>query len=492
MIILEFTNDRVKLLTMVRRGGRITLANLAKASIEGFSDAEIAGAVADLIRQARIKRGESVIIALPRYQMTVRNIRIPSVDDDEIAKMVDLQAVKQLPYAPDDLIWDHKVIEKRDDGYSDIFLAMVHRDIIDRYVGIAATCRLDVERILLRSETLLGWYIGAALAGDRAGAKGGLRAVVDIDTSYAELIIVRSRTLLFSRSFPCKDSPGEIADEIQKTLDTFEKDGYGKVSLVTLTGIEERGQRLKPILETIYGVGNVEFSHTLKVLSDDYQNTLADYLDLLRDVSFSGVLGIIHDAKDISMDFLSHDDRKRRQQKRMRALLTRASILCVAIVGVLLAIFLKVTLEGGRQLNHVNTRLSESEPKVRHLKQIAANLDIIKRHLDTRGSSIDIIREVYGIIPQGISILIFDFELEKSLTLRGTSPDLSSVFKFSADMGKSSYFESCEIRFAQKRTVNAQEIVDFELGCALQSRVSAPGAGKEARPRKSTAKRGAR
>jgi hypothetical protein len=112
--------------------------------------------------------------------------------------------------------------------------------------------------------------------------------------------------------------------------------------------------------------------------------------------------------------------------------------------------------------------MREVEPKVKKLKEIAQKLEIVKQHLDIRGSSVDVIREVYKILPAGVSVSVLDFELEKSLILRGVSNDLSSVFRLSSDMEESPYFNECRIKYAQKRVVKNQEIVDFELDCKLR------------------------
>ena len=95
------------------------------------------------------------------------------------------------------------------------------------------------------------------------------------------------------------------------------------------------------------------------------------------------------------------------------------------------------------------------------------NINIIKKQLDMRGTSVDVIRELYRLIPANISLTIFDFEENKSCTLRGTSDELSNVFAFITILENSQYFENVTVRYATKRAVKRKTLTDFEIVCRL-------------------------
>ncbi len=468
MVILEFTNDRIKLLQALKKGRRIVLSNLSKITVGGLSDEAISGAILDLMNDAGIKTVNSIVSCIPRHLVTVRNLRIPSLDDAELKNMVKLQAGKQLPYSLDELIWDFKVIEKRPDGYSDILLAMVHRNGIDRFVKILTDCKLTAETIILSSEALLGWYLAVYGPGHEDASSSNVSAVIDIDTSYIDVAIIYGGTLEFSRSFPFEDDLQELSEEIRKTFSSYEAENRGrKVSSIILTGIEQRAARLKPFIETVCKTGKIDVVHPLRVLSEDYRETAAGYLDLAKDTSFSSLLGIAYNSKDITMSFLPPEEKTRAAKSKKTRMLIKTILLISAVILAFLGIFAKTATDTKSQLNSINSKIGEAEPQVKRLKEISENIEIIKQHLDMKGSSIDIIREVYKIAPPEVSISVLDFELEKALTLRGISTDLSSVFKFASDLEKSPYFKDCQIKYAQKRIVKTQELVDFELNCRL-------------------------
>lgn len=467
MIILEFDSDAVKLLEAVRKGQKISLLKLAKRPISGLPDDAVSEAITAILNESKIKNPGQLIISIPRHLVTARNLRLPSLDDVELTNMVNLQAGKQLPYSASELVWDFKVIEKKSDGYSDVFLAIAHRNVIDRFIAILANCKLTANRIILNSEALSGWYIAVCAPQSEEAALEPSGAIIDIDTSYIEIAILHGKGLEFSRSFPYKDNPEETSEEIKKTFLSYEKENAKKVTSIILTGIEEKAAKLRPCLEAIYKETKIDFIHPLKVISMDYRETLAEYFDLSREASFSNILGIAYNFKDIKMDFLPAEEKSRIAKANKKIALLKTTMLLCAVGIFLLGAFIKSALDTKEQLRLIDAKVKEIEPKVRRLKQISQELDIVKQHLDMKGSSIDVIREVYKIIPAGVSISVLDFEFGKSLTLRGQSADLSSVFKFSSDLEKSPYFENCQIKYAQKRSLKGQEIVDFELACNL-------------------------
>jgi len=468
MVILQFTKETLKLLRTARKGQKITLLNLAKKSIAGLSDEAIANTIHDLISQEKIRKINQLVISIPRHLVTVRNLRFPSVDDAELKSMVGWQAGKQLPYPIDELIWDFKVIEKRADGYSDVFFAIAHRNAIDRFLNILAECKLKVERIVLSSEALLGWYLAVCGPQSKDASLVKTGAVIDIDTSYIDVVVLRGERLEFSRSFPFKRDPEEMAEEVRKTFFSYEKENSEKISFAVLTGIEERAAILKTCIDKVYKDEKVDFVHPLKVLSMDYRETLADYFDLSRDTSFSHILGIAYNSKDIMMNLLPSEEKEKLRKRARRKMLAKTTLLLSAIVCVLLGVFVNRLVDTVGQINLINSKIKETAPRVKKLKEISQNVALIREHLSMKGSSVDVIREVYKVVPQAVSVSVLDFELEKSLTIRGVSSDLSSVFKFSSNLGKSDYFEECRIKYAQKRIVKTKELVDFELSCKLR------------------------
>jgi len=470
MVILGYSDDRIKVLEVASGKGPAAVTRVAQRGIAGLSDDAVSAAVTDVMREAGIRNVASLAVVIPRHLVTVRMLRLPSVDEAELQSMVDLQAGKQLPYPLPELVWDFKVIEKRPDGYSDVLLVIVQRSIVDRLVAVAKNAGMEIDRIIVSSEALAAWYDAATdfQASEAATTKAGANsAVIDIDSAYVDVIVVREGRWEFSRSFPFRDEPAEVAEEVKKTFYSYEKENNQKVSRVVVTGIEERGTALPPLLRDRYKDIAVEFTHPLRVVSAGYRETVAHSFDAATGTSLASLLGIVYNAGGVSMNFLPAELKEKAARRVMKKKLI-ATIALACASAVLMCVVILQQVAGRRaQARDINTEIKETEPKVKRLREISQNLEIIKSHLDMKGSSVDVIREVYALIPADVSLGLLDFELGKSLLLRGTTSDLKNVIKFTQDLERSPYFENCLMKYAQKRVTKTSEFVDFELSCRL-------------------------
>lgn len=467
MLILEFTQDRIKLLDVARAGQKAVLTHMSKSPVSSLSENEVSDSVSTLMSERGIRKGAPLIISIPRHLFTVRSLKLPAVDEAELRDMAGLQAGKQLPYPADELIWDFSIVEKRSDGYSEISLILGHRNVLDRYIKALKKAGLEADKVILSSEALFGWYMAASGLREEE-LKGQTKAIIDIDASHIDIVIIRDGVLEFSRSCHVKNDLQEILEEIRKTFYSYEKENSRPIASVVLTGVEEKAAALKPLLAATEGTAKpVEFIHPLKAGSADYREAFSKYLDVSKDASFACALGIAYNLQTLKMDFLPPELKEERQRVGKKNRFVRTAILAGTICLVLIGIFARDYMYRDKDLALLKTRIKETDPKVKRLKEISQQINIVKQNLDMKGSAVDVLREVFAIVPPDVSISVLDFELQKALTIRGISTSMSGVFKFASDLKKSKYFEASEIKYAQKRIIKEKEFVDYEIDCTI-------------------------
>jgi Tfp pilus assembly PilM family ATPase len=72
----------------------------------------------------------NIRLNIPRHLVTVRFVKLPSTDEAEIKLMAGSEALKHVPYADEEIVSCHRVIEKTADGYSNVMIAVAQADTV--------------------------------------------------------------------------------------------------------------------------------------------------------------------------------------------------------------------------------------------------------------------------------------------------------------------------------------------------------------------------
>ena len=122
--IIQFdqSNQRTKIL-------EIKEVNLVPHGEEKDEDRIIESAFRQLERGCK-----DVIICLARMLVTIRCIKLPSQDEQELHDMVKLQATKYLPYKKEEIAVGYQTIKHEPGGYSRLLLILLHKDTIKDYL----------------------------------------------------------------------------------------------------------------------------------------------------------------------------------------------------------------------------------------------------------------------------------------------------------------------------------------------------------------------
>ena len=131
------------------RGGR-TITRLLKRDAAGET-------VGGFLNKEKINYDELIII-LPRNQVTIRNLELPSVDQDEIRDIINIQTGKQTPFARDEVIEDYRLVGSSRQRYTKVLLAIVQKTVVNGYLNSLPGKKESIRKIALGSECLANWY----------------------------------------------------------------------------------------------------------------------------------------------------------------------------------------------------------------------------------------------------------------------------------------------------------------------------------------------
>ncbi|KPK98756.1 MAG: hypothetical protein AMJ95_02605 [Omnitrophica WOR_2 bacterium SM23_72] len=421
--------------------------------------------LSDLWQQALKKMGydhHPVIVCLPRNQATCRYLKVPAVAPSQIEKMSNLQASRYLPYPANELVTAFDIISTDKEGYAYINLTIVQKNNIERILNILKNLKASSMSIILSSYALLDLYLLF---------KPGVQdttMIIDVDAQYAELTVVASKKLLFSRSVKMdryasgwKDA---LFDEIDKTLETYmESISLEPIRKFALVGVSIAMQELKEALEAKFSLPAEILTLGPKI---NIPAKLSDEI-LSFELSFAACLGLCIKEPQASLNLLPQDIKKEANKFISR----KKSLQAVALVLVVMMAWgigsVKHLDNREKYLQSLRSELGNISKNAKPLEDIERRFELLEARSLNVSSSLDILHELHAIVPADATLVSMSFEENKQVILRGQSPELNSVFALVERIEKSSVFKpfGIKVRYATKKKTASGDMVDFEIEC---------------------------
>ena len=402
-----------------------------------------------------------VQLNIPRHMATARFLRIPSVDDNEISKIIKIESIKHLPYTDEKVIYGYKVIEKLEDGYSKILLVMAQADTINNLIQIIKLSDIkELKSISLSSEALFLWYM--LIRGD---AKNENVVLVNLDLSHLDIDIMESGNLIFTRGFAYSiNDPRKllkIVDQVKISINTCQKESAKAVNRIVLTGGEPDASNIRDALtkelkipvDVVTNINNAQIDENIKTPNPE--------------VSFAELIGLLLKSEETEINLLPEDIQEEARLISIKNNLITATLLTAICFTMGLGLFVKKMHDKDVYLAALNAQMKKVKPRVTAVKKMLKDVSIIREIMSMKPLAIDIVSEVYEVTPANFSLNMIEFESGKSLTIRGSSPSLSDMLKYVAALEKSPFFENVKVKYANKRMVENKEMADFEINAAI-------------------------
>jgi hypothetical protein len=430
-------------------------------SIESFNESQITQTLLESLRELKLKPAP-VIISLPRNQVTLRNLHLPSQNTQEINQMVQLNIARIVPYKTEEVVYSYRILGKDDIGYTKIVLAIVHRDAIKKLLNIMDLAGLFIDNIVLSSYGPFQWVSHKYKAEIRPP---DLNFIIDLDFNFSDFIVFSGQELLYSHCIAIDSR--QLADEIgiKKLI------GEIRQSLVIFHNEEVVK---KPYLGFICGAaGNAgtimrSIEKELEVSVRDACMPLQLGVQMPKTVSVTSLSQFVLGENDKNLSFILPEIQIRKAFKEK----TRE----IMILGSL-AIYFFMALCGifcGKLYNQQSylKMLKEKNKVVLQGMEGAADqsrrIDFIKDFLAKRRLPVFLLSQLYDITPDEIAIKYLNVNKDKKVNLRGEASQLSEVFKFVGILEKTKYFKDVQTRSTRKRKLKDKEMTDFELSFGLE------------------------
>jgi len=462
--IIEITPQYLKLVQSVHDERSAVLTHCGLLDISGLSDEAIAKKLIalDKTKKLQLKKSE-VVGVVSRQNVILRYLNLPSQNRQELSQMVELQIDNHLPYAREDVVLDFMVLNTGADGYSKVLIVIVLKDIVLRLVKILELAKVPVDRVTMSSLGILDWY-------KMVGKCAGVAVLLDIGQQESEICICDENHLLTSRQVPLglhmiESQSSEFIKQIDLTVGSYNKEKLGPFA--------ERMEVFSSKEEIHSFCDHLSKEYTMSV---EYKRTLGNpSMPLVKPFiwpegvlsggpSVTSVMGLscAHSLKE-GINLVPTQVKDAQDHRKERVLLIRLGVIGLAtLLTVTLALNLGA-MQRRSYLNGLEKQLKEVKAKVSQSEKKTARVNQLKSAVQNRLVFIDVMDEIYTLLPKGISLVAITISDGHGLSLQGVSFHGEEINRFQKALVDSARFSNVNLDYVNKRTTQEGEVNYFKI-----------------------------
>jgi len=467
--VIEITDTNVKIIQTKKDKSHRVISYWASKSLQNFTDQEVIETLIGMLRAINIQ-DQQLIALIPRRFVILKQLRLPSQDENEIQKMVGLHLVNQIPYNIEDVTYDYSILNKEKSGYTQVLVIVVHNEVCGRYLNIFNSIGVEVTQLTLSSLGILNW-----LNFQEIRTKTEIKkpvAVLNIDESHSEICFCHQRKLLFSRhiNYGAKDMDEDnrrgLLEQIELSVNAYQKDEMGpNISKMFIVSNAIETSELKASLEKELecSVQILSFEQNVPSLKKINISTFKDQTGLSLTVGI-GIL-FFEDKKVINLTPKEVSETKQTNLRKRQWITVSALFLLTCVLGSAvpgLNIYQK-----NLRLKSINESIDDYKSKVKKARLRIQFVKFFNEEFKERIFIPDVINEFYHVIPAEIYVRSLHFDEKGLFTIQGFAIVRTNVNELQESMVNSPLFKKVKLKFATKRKVFNQEVTDFKLTTEL-------------------------
>jgi type IV pilus assembly protein PilM len=260
VLCLDWDKRSLRVLFARVSGGRLKVEDAHSFRIPvgtDIDDAAVFGAfIARCLADKDIRRRlghKRVIVDVPRDRAVINRLSLPPTPMAELPSAVRFQAMKELPFPLDEAHVDYTVLERSGSNATEVLLAGVRNDVIQRLKAICTAAGLTLWRVGLRP------YANMVVINKQPHLENQRVLFVDVGATMTEIDIFRGGVLAFSRSAGVSVPfvGGELASDDSRISSKAELTAQERTEQLTATALDEL---LVEITRTLQGYRGIESS----------------------------------------------------------------------------------------------------------------------------------------------------------------------------------------------------------------------------------------
>ncbi len=449
--------------------------------VRGVADEEIAKIFKNLTGQLRLKKNLPVILVIAPGATTNKNIEIPSVDREEIKSIINLQAGRHTPYSREEILVDYINIGVFQRNYSKVLLVIINRNIIKKPLNLLTQVNLKLNQVLFAPEAIAHFYTGAFHLEKSAAPTG----IIDIANTSTDFIIIFQGAAITCRSIPVgfdhlikegQAGADRLLGELKKSIEAYQGEDIEKPPQeYFLTTNHAKCQELLPLLKSFLK-GDVSIGSYLPYVKI---NLAAGKMAEESNDSLLSVIASGRFAGNCRIDLVPEEVKMQRNIEAQGREVITSAILTVLIIVSLCIFFVNKIYFKSTILNHLKANYSSTHKEAEVLEQLSEKTRIVKDFMNSRLASLDVIKELYNLIPNEMYLNNITIDDKGTIVIQGTSESMSRVFGLVTALENSKMFKEAKTNSTSAKKERGKDVAAFEITFRLES-AKDEGKGDEA------------
>lgn len=477
-VVVEIGNDWLKIAGFAPSPSGWEITGLGLHKLAQIKDS-ISATIGDVFKELSLSR-HSVVLCIPRHLMTIRVLDLPSTDPGEINDMINLQVGKQTPYSKDSIVFAHKTMLGARQGYTKVMLAVAHRNIVNERIETLKNAGIHTSKVSVSSEGVYNWFELSYMHQIKPSDAETV-ILLDIDSNYSDFIALRNGKMVFTknlfiganhladRSEPWTD---RLIEELKRCVKRYYvEERNTRIAKMYLTGAVKSIEELDAMLPSALDMA-VEKTDTFKktgirpgIRSDHEQN--------MKSVSLTSLIGAGIKQDSLDLDLIPGEQKLMKAMEARRKDLTVMGALIVSIVMALSFLLAVSYYYKSAYLLQLKKEVARISGESGDIEKKRLSIELVKRNLDAKNSSLIILHEIYTIAPPEIYFRGIDIDENKQVILKGYGFAMSDVFKFIKKLEESKMFANVKASYTRTKKEREDdrevEYAEFEIVCPYES-----------------------
>jgi Tfp pilus assembly protein PilN len=260
-----------------------------------------------------------------------------------------------------------------------------------------------------------------------------------------------------------------FTEEIKRSLEAYQSESIEKIpNMLILTGAVQDLKELEDTLNNTlhFPIKSVPYFRNLIISEEVIKATSS-----IRRVSFLNVIASLLAYEEMKVDLVPDEIKMRKSIEQRGRQLIKTGILVLSIFVLIFSILTSKIYFKTAYLSNLDKKYRPLEQEAKVLENDFEKINMIKQYLSSRGFSLEVLSELYNMVPLELELNDIRFDEQGKFSIKGTAESMSMIFSFVDAMKKSKYFIDVKTKYTTKRKEATRDVADFEIACLLNRKV---------------------